>query len=311
MIAAGGYDPGLGALLAEAAIRYRAHDDGAVLELLGEAVRRVPHRFDIRLNLANYHIQLNAPERALEIFGEAVEMRPMDTESRIYLAHWLRYADRAGQAEDIRRALAVIQPCKAADLGKIWRHIDGWLGKPIGDALPRPPSRRVAVTVLGYVLNDDGGMHPVLERRLEKALAAAAAYPEADIVVSGGVPKAGRVEAEVMRDWLIGRGVAAGRIHLEGYSRDIVENLIYSRNILDLLDPDLVVLITSAHNVRRAGAGLEILCWNNGSNWQVESIAPSVEGYLDDGRDRLKVYRDTLRAYGMPMMNSFPELVER
>lgn len=173
---------------------------------------------------------------------------------------------------------------------------------------------RLAIVALGYALNDDGSMAPQLIDRLEKTLEAANAFPEAIIVVSGGVPRAGKVEAVEMRRWLTERGVAAERIHEEGYARDVVENLVYSRYILDLAGADATLLVTSAIDVRRAGAGMDILDWLHGSPRPVSAIATgrkSDAGFVDGRDDRLKLYRDALRAYGLPMMRCYPELVER
>ncbi|MCD8140938.1 MAG: YdcF family protein [Planctomycetaceae bacterium] len=176
-------------------------------------------------------------------------------------------------------------------------------------ARPAEGGEKPAILVLGHKLADDGSIRPALQERLEKALDAATRYPEAFLIVTGGQPRAGRVEAQAMREWLAERGVAEARIHEEGYARDTVENLIFSRYILDMHAADAAVVVTSGHNVRRAGACLEVLSVDYGSDRPV--FAVSSGQYEDDGRDRLKVYRDVLRAYGIPMMAAYPHLAER
>ncbi len=111
-----------------------------------------------------------------------------------------------------------------------------------------------------------------------------------------------------MRKWFEAKGVDSSVIWEEGSSRDVVENMLYSRQILDQQNATRVIVVTAAHNVRRAGAALEIVGWMNGSAWSVECISSSESHakYLDAGADREKLYRDTLRAYGMPMMCTLP-----
>ncbi len=60
---------------------------------------------------------------------------------------------------------------------------------------------------------------------------------------------------------------------------------------------------------------MEIVGWaaygEDGSVGSVAASGDSFSGWHDDGGDRLKLYRDALRAYGMPMMHTYPELAER
>lgn len=307
------HDPRLKEILTEAAKHYRLRDDQTVIKLLREAVERVPQRLDIRQSLANYHVQTGHPERALVVLRELLKIAPADIRTRVFLAHWSRYCGDMDGAEEIRRRIGQIRPPVGADLGQIWRHIDAWKSSPIGDSLPvhTKDGKNTAIVVLGYVLNQDGSMRTELVRRLEKGLEAARAYPDAGIVVTGGVPQSGVVEAAAMHLWLIEHAVPPERIFIEGYARDVVENLIYSRQILEIIRADSILLITSANNVRRTGAAMEILSWTNGSSWQIDVVAATLTGFTDNGGDKLKLYRDALRAYGCPMMVAFPELVER
>lgn len=307
------FDPGLKAVLAEATRHYRARDDDNCRRCLEEAVERAPHRIDIWFSLASHHIQTGFPDLALAIYDELAATLPTDAETRFCLAHWLRYAGDADAAEAVRAGLEATHPARAGDLLAIWRDIDKWLAMPPDSFLPQfdGEDRRRAIVALGYVLNDDGSMHPVLLRRLHKTLEAADALPGAMIVVTGGVPRSGKVEAVAMREWLVDMGVDRGRVFEEGYARDVVENLIYSRHILDMAGVESVLLVTSPIDFRRAGAGMEILDHTHGVGRGVAVVASEGDGFVDDGGDRLKFYRDALRVYGFPMMRCFPELVER
>ncbi|MCC8180474.1 MAG: YdcF family protein, partial [Planctomycetes bacterium] len=160
----------------------------------------------------------------------------------------------------------------------------------------------------------DGSMSTELLERLAKGLELAKSAPLASVIVSGGLPERGATESQHMRDWLIRQGVPRSSIFEDGYSRDLLENIIYSRHILDLLQAKTAVIVSSAINVRRAGAVGEICAWRNGSGWAVQSLSGSGESFdsfADDGRDRLKVFRDGLRAFGVPTMIAYPELVDR
>ncbi len=117
-----------------------------------------------------------------------------------------------------------------------------------------------------------------------------------------------------MGEWLRARGVAGDRIHEEGYSRDLVENAVYSRHILDLLDIGAALVVNAAGNIRRTGAAFEAVARACGSAWSVRAVCASgrsFEQFADDGSDRLKLYRDAIRAHGVPMMAAYPELAER
>lgn len=312
------YDPGLAPLLARVSRAYRRRDDDEFRALLDEALDRAPQRLDLGLCLANHHIQTGEVEPALRLFARLLDQSPGDRDCLTYLAHWHRHlGDKTETARFVRR-LGKAHPSRLRDMRMLWDIIDDAEAMRVAGSLP-PPSRKkgVAVVVLGYILNPDGSMHDILRGRLEKALEAAAAFPRAALVVSGGVPRRGKTEAVVMRRWLTANGVARERIIEEGYARDVVENLLFSRQILDLLRLRDVVAVTSAIDVRRTAAGLDILRRVMGSAWNVSGVAasdrpPHAQGSENRaGSEGVKLYRDSLRLYGMPMMGVFPKLAER
>ncbi|MCD8349368.1 MAG: YdcF family protein [Planctomycetaceae bacterium] len=305
------YSPDLAPLLEQAQAAYRRRDDDEFAALLEKAIAVAPSRIDLHLCLANKHIQTDRPELAVAIYDGLFDTLRDDVDVLLLLAHWRRYLGDAGEADAVRWRLAGIRPDRAVDLARIWEAVDLWLGKPVSDKLPTLPkgTKKPAILVLGHKLADDGSILPALAERLEKALEAANRYPGAFMIVTGGLPRGGRVEAQAMREWLVERGIAEDRIHEEGYARDTVENLIFSRYILDMQAADAAVVVTSGYNVRRAGACLEVLSVDYGSDRPV--FAVSSGKYEDDGKDRLKVYRDVLRAYGIPMMAAYPHLAER
>lgn len=308
------HDPGLAPLLARVSRAYRRRDDDAFRALLGEALDRAPQRLDLGLSLANHYIQTGEVATAVGLFARLLEQSPGDRDCLSYLAHWHRHlGDKTETARFVRR-LGKTHPSRLGDMRLLWDIIDAAEAMRVDGTLPAPVGKKgMAVVVLGYVLNPDGSMHDILRRRLEKALEAAAIHPRAIVIVSGGVPKRGKTEAVVMRRWLTANGVARERIVEEGYARDVVENLLFSRQILDLLRLRRVVAVTSAIDVRRTAAGLDILRRMMGSAWSVSGVAASdtPPSRPDGGAERVKLYRDSLRLYGMPMMGVFPKLAER
>lgn len=57
--------------------------------------------------------------------------------------------------------------------------------------------------LLGCALDDEGKMQDTMRKRLEYALDIFRENPTANIIVSGGVPRNGNCEAQVMKDWLV------------------------------------------------------------------------------------------------------------
>jgi uncharacterized SAM-binding protein YcdF (DUF218 family) len=66
--------------------------------------------------------------------------------------------------------------------------------------------------VFGARLRPNGSAGPALKRRVAGALAAAQGQADARFLVTGAQPRAGRTEAEIMRDMLRAAGVADQRI---------------------------------------------------------------------------------------------------
>ncbi len=93
------------------------------------------------------------------------------------------------------------------------------------------PALNHAFIVLGYALSKDGEMQKDLLERLLVAKEAADANKNSMIIVSGGIPKNGKTEADVMFDWLKENGIDENRIIKEDQSRDTVGNALHSMKI--------------------------------------------------------------------------------
>lgn len=155
-------------------------------------------------------------------------------------------------------------------------------------------------------------MATTLIDRLNKTLEVAKALPEAKIIVTGGVPKNNKNEGVEMKRWLTEKGIDPDRIIDENYARDTVENMIYSRDVNELQIKN-IVLISSGTHVRRGKAILEVLDGKSGLEYNVQMVAapdkPLAE-LQEEGARTLGIYRDALRAFGLNMMRSAPELLE-
>jgi uncharacterized SAM-binding protein YcdF (DUF218 family) len=103
----------------------------------------------------------------------------------------------------------------------------------ISAALTSLPDRLDWIIVLGAGLRGDQPSL-TLKYRLNRAVEMAQRYPEARIIVSGGQgPGETITEAKAMMDYLVRRGVTKERILAEDRSTSTVENLVFSRRLLD------------------------------------------------------------------------------
>lgn len=121
-----------------------------------------------------------------------------------------------------------------------------------GIDLPDTYGPDTAIVVLGYGLLPDGTMRDELSNRLHAALVQAYMSPASPVIVTGGNPRNGRTEAQVMADWLTVRGVAVDRIHAETEAGSTVQNARFSARMMEALGVSRAVLITSADHMRRA-----------------------------------------------------------
>ncbi|MBP0635178.1 YdcF family protein [Cupriavidus sp. AcVe19-6a] len=125
-----------------------------------------------------------------------------------------------------------------------------------GMGVPVPAGTSVkAIVILGSG-TPNCEASPTLIARLDQGLMQAQRWPEAKLVVSGGQDFGLRcVEADIMADYLVSRGVASDRVIREGRSTSTEENLLFSRRLLEGQGVDAgkaIVVVTSDFHVRRA-----------------------------------------------------------
>ena len=149
---------------------------------------------------------------------------------------------------------------------------------PLEDRFTRPtspPAEVGGIVVLGGgfggVVSGARNIEELRESgdRFVEALRLARFYPEARIIVSGGVGNPfqdSESDAEIARRFYAGFGLPPERLILEGESRNTDENVAFSRGLLADMAGKPVLLITSAFHMPRAmglfrQAGLEPVPW--------------------------------------------------
>jgi uncharacterized SAM-binding protein YcdF (DUF218 family) len=195
----------------------------------------------------------------------------------------LLYLQRTSRTTD--RALALNQLAERSPFeAALWtRFLTTWdtatSSQVLNYSTPKglPTSGHVFV-VLGASLSSTGKVTTQLTNRLKVALKALAAYPKSKVIVSGGAPKNGHTEGEVMRAWLIDNGIASNRIFAETKSSSTVGNASYSMAIIKK-HPEFTsyTLISDGSHLRRAGVLFDAAALNeqskDGVAWGIRRVA--------------------------------------
>ena len=108
------------------------------------------------------------------------------------------------------------------------------------------------IIVLGAQVKEDGTPSVALTRRLTAALESYQADSQLIIVCGAQGANEPRPEGDVMRDWLIGRGVRPEDVVAETASFNTRENLIYARAIMEHRGLSQALVVTSDYHVARA-----------------------------------------------------------
>ena len=107
------------------------------------------------------------------------------------------------------------------------------------------------VIILGNRLNDDGSITEIQKQRLELALEIEKEFNPDYYILSGGPanPVPNKSEAQAMYEYLIEKGIKKERLILEDQSYSTVANAKYSIPIAKKLNPDLIIICTSAYHL--------------------------------------------------------------
>lgn len=135
------------------------------------------------------------------------------------------------------------------------------------------PGKADALIVLGYV-SKNGRIHPLLKERLDEAYKRFQQYGHKYIIVSGGAVGSRRSEAELMKKYLVEKGVPAKRVLKEDKSRNTVQNLIFSKQLMEQYQLKSFMIITNLFHVRRTKYIMHRLGMNGGfsANRSLRSI---------------------------------------
>lgn len=230
------------------------HGDYEVVEeVLGQAVTLDPYDLDLRYSLASSRILQSDVPGALEAFEEILQIDEDQFNAHLLAGVYSRVDGDDGAFDDHFEALEDIDAARAQAYAERVEAVDAVMDETLNTEVPGDlPEQDHAFVVLGYALSDEGEMEEPLLDRLEVALTAAEQYPQSQLIVSGGVPKNGVTEADVMYDWLVENGIEAERIHKEDLATDTVENGLFSLAIAEEEGVEDVTVISSATHMRRA-----------------------------------------------------------
>ena len=107
------------------------------------------------------------------------------------------------------------------------------------------------VVVLGAQIYDDGSPSPVLRHRLDAALDYLRDNSQTKVVVSGGKgPNEPYAEAKGMAAYLEANGIAAERIVQEPRSVNTLQNVTFSRELMDQANPRVGIVTNNFHVFR-------------------------------------------------------------
>lgn len=153
----------------------------------------------------------------------------------------------------------------------------------------KAPKGLDVIVVLGAQVKTTGPSR-VLAYRLDTAAAYLKANSKTQCVVSGGRgPNEPETEASAMRRYLIQKGIAPNRIHVENRSQNTVENVKYSAKLIDIKG-DRIGIVTNNFHVYR---GLS-LAKKAGYRHAHGIAAPSTPLYLPNNmlREVLGIVKD-------------------
>ncbi|QUM88824.1 YdcF family protein [Moritella sp. 36] len=276
-----------------------------------DAYQLEPYRIDLLFSAANAQIYNKNVDRAIELFTQILSVAPDDVDAHSYLVIWQNFKGNKSEVSRHLNALEGLNKGRVADLKKIISTIDRIVETPLSNKIKKSAKGNNAIITLGYALNPDGSMNPILIDRLNATLTMAKKNPESYIVVTGGVPKNHKTEGKLMADWLVKHGIDSSRIIEDNYARSTVENALYSSYALARHNIDHATIISSASHVRRGQTLFEVASWQTGPkgisfDTYAANDRPLEELKVPSDGELLGIYRDALRVYGMWSYRSYP-----
>ncbi|WDZ79644.1 ElyC/SanA/YdcF family protein (plasmid) [Ensifer adhaerens] len=268
-----------------------------------EASTLAPKRLDFQYAVASTQIIQKKLDEAQTTFQGILEKEPTAFDAQSWLEAIARIRGDETGAALAHQALAGLDRERAEEYRKRFVRAEQIMAEKPSFDIPTV-SGKVVVVALGYALADDGTAQQTLLDRLEATLKAAEANPTALVMVSGGVPKNGVTEGDVMSKWLVDKGVSRDRIIIEDKSKDTIGNVINAANLLVRHQADTVILVTSSSHMRRARTVMEDALKQRDLPAAVVPVnaldAPTQDEAAKVGPDeRLVIYRDLMRVSGV------------
>lgn len=116
---------------------------------------------------------------------------------------------------------------------------------------PKRPTGETLI-VLGYPADQNGAPTAIMKWRLEKAFDIWEKTKATTVIVTGGAVQNDFAEAEVMKNYLIRKGIPDSVIIAENRSGSTIENAINSKKILKKLGLKNPIIVTSPEHRDRA-----------------------------------------------------------
>ncbi|BDH57386.1 YdcF family protein [Tsukamurella sp. PLM1] len=203
----------------------------------------------------------------------------------------------AGDTAGAQAAINQMPIDQAQKVVALMTNVNKALTFPLTDQVPGGVAAGTAIVILGFGLENNGAMRPILVERLTKGLAVAQAYPAFPIVVTGGAPKAGKTEAAAMKEWLLAQGVSGTRIYTEEKAGSTQGNAINTAELMRQNGfTNGAVLVTSADHTRRsvadflvAGVTLQAVVASDAKIQSAPMSASGVAGVYRDARGVAKL----------------------
>ncbi|PTL39129.1 ElyC/SanA/YdcF family protein [Alkalicoccus saliphilus] len=286
-------------------------DYDVVEEAFRQATEIDPYDTDLMYSLASAQILQQEIDEALHTYERMLNMEEDHFEAQLMHAIYSGIEGDDEAFESGMEALDTIDEERAASYRENITSVEEIQELSFNTEVPEDlPDENHAFVVLGYALSDEGEMEETLLERLKVAKEAAEQNPDSKLIVSGGVPRQGITEADVMHEWLIEEGIEEDRIIKEDMATDTVENGLFSMQIAEEEQIEDITMITSASHMRRALVIFEevddYITQKNGSD--VERDFSHVV-YLDydsveeaetfEREEEIVVYRDLMRATGI------------
>lgn len=203
----------------------------------------------------------------------------------------------AGDTAGAQTAINQMPVDQAQKVVALMTNVNKALTFPLTDQVPGGVAPGTAIVILGFGLENNGALRPILVERLTKGLAVAQAYPAFPIVVTGGAPKAGKTEAAAMKEWLLAQGVSGTRIYTEEQAGSTQGNAINTAALMRQNGfGNGAVLVTSADHTRRsvadflvAGITLQAVVASDAKIQSAPMSASGVAGVYRDARGVAKI----------------------